>query len=110
MRKDNYNDTEEICQIRGGCRSIYRHRSGGNWEQFPRAKATDDDNDGNESRIQRGLEIAPVSLNLEGKNRALVGLGSYIVNAHVPAMSATAPAPRSISSFLAAIPTLANRR
>ncbi len=76
----------------------------------PRAKATDDDNDGNESRIQRGLEIAPVSLNLEGKNRALVGLGSYIVNAHVPAMSATAPAPRSISSFLAAIPTLANRR
>ena len=50
----------------------------------PRAKATDDDNDGNESRIQRGLEIAPVQLNLDGKNRALVGLGSYIVNAHVP--------------------------
>jgi hypothetical protein len=35
----------------------------------------------NESRIQRGFEIAPVPLNLEGKNRALVGLGSYIVNA-----------------------------
>jgi hypothetical protein len=34
-----------------------------------------------ESRIQRGFEIAPVSLNLQGKNRALVGLGSYIVNA-----------------------------
>jgi hypothetical protein len=34
-----------------------------------------------ESRIRRGFEIAPVSLNLEGKNRALVGLGSYIVNA-----------------------------
>ena len=50
----------------------------------PRAKTTDDDNDGNESRIQRGLEIAPVPLNLDGKNRALVGLGSYIVNAHVP--------------------------
>jgi hypothetical protein len=38
-----------------------------------------DQND--ESLIQRGFEIAPVPLNLEGKNRALVGLGSYIVNA-----------------------------
>ena len=36
------------------------------------------DNDG--ERIQRGFEIAPVSLNLEGKDRNLVGLGSYIVN------------------------------
>jgi len=34
-----------------------------------------------ESRIRRGFEIAPVPLNLEGKNRALVGLGSYVVNA-----------------------------
>ena len=51
----------------------------------PRVKAIgDDDEDRNESRIQQGLEIAPVPLNLEGKNRALVGLGSYIVNAHVP--------------------------
>ena len=31
--------------------------------------------------IQRGFEIAPVPLNLAGKNRDLVGLGSYIVNA-----------------------------
>src|ERR1700687_5318940 len=47
----------------------------------PRVKATDDDEeDRNESKIQRGFEIAPVPLNLEGKNRALVGLGSYIVN------------------------------
>ncbi len=37
--------------------------------------------DGDESRIKRGFEIAPVPLNLNGKNRALVGLGSYIVNA-----------------------------
>ena len=36
--------------------------------------------DGDESRIQRGFEINPVPLNLKGKNRALVGLGSYIVN------------------------------
>lgn len=34
-----------------------------------------------ESVIKRGFEIAPVPLNLRGKNRALVGLGSYNVNA-----------------------------
>lgn len=32
-------------------------------------------------RIIRGYQIAPVSLNLQGKDPALVGLGSYIVNA-----------------------------
>jgi len=32
------------------------------------------------ARIIRGFEIAPVRLNLRGKNLALVGLGSYIVN------------------------------
>ena len=32
-------------------------------------------------RIQRGLKIAPVPLNLKGLSRGLVGLGSYIVNA-----------------------------
>src|SRR5215211_4118340 len=35
----------------------------------------------NKSRVKRGLKIAPVTLNLQGKNRALVGLGSYLVNA-----------------------------
>jgi hypothetical protein len=34
-----------------------------------------------ESRLQKGFAIAPVPLDLHGKNRALVGLGSYIVNA-----------------------------
>jgi len=34
-----------------------------------------------DSRSERGLEIAPVPLNMEGKDRALVGLGSYLVNA-----------------------------
>jgi mono/diheme cytochrome c family protein len=33
-----------------------------------------------QSQVQRGFEITPVPLNLKGKNRALVGLGSYIVN------------------------------
>jgi len=32
-------------------------------------------------RIIRGFNIAPVPLKLRGRNRALVGLGSYIVNA-----------------------------
>jgi hypothetical protein len=43
------------------------------------AVPVDNDND-SESIIQRGFEIAPVPLDLRGKNRALVGLGSYIVN------------------------------
>ncbi len=38
--------------------------------------------DSEASKIQQGFAIAPVPLNLAGKNRALVGLGSYIVNAH----------------------------
>lgn len=33
------------------------------------------------SAVQIGYAIAPVPLDLRGKNRALVGLGSYIVNA-----------------------------
>jgi hypothetical protein len=34
-----------------------------------------------EAKVKRGFEIAPVYLDLQGKNPALVGLGSYIVNA-----------------------------
>ncbi len=45
----------------------------------PGVRASDDDSE--ESKIQQGFAIAPVPLNLAGKNRALVGLGSYIVNA-----------------------------
>jgi hypothetical protein len=45
----------------------------------PGAKARDDDDEG--ALIKIGFEIAPVHLNLEGKNRDLVGLGSFIVNA-----------------------------
>ena len=42
-----------------------------------------DDHDRNSEAplIRRGFEIAPVPLNLAGKNAKLVGLGSYIVNA-----------------------------
>jgi len=42
--------------------------------------AEDGDDDG-ESRVRRGFQLAPVPLDLHGKKRALVGLGSYIVNA-----------------------------
>ena len=45
----------------------------------PRGKAQDSGDDA-ASRIEQGFEIAPVPLNLDGKNRSLVGLGSYIVN------------------------------
>jgi hypothetical protein len=49
----------------------------------PQVRAQNDANQGNadESKIQQGFAIAPVPLNLAGKNPALVGLGSYIVNA-----------------------------
>ena len=46
----------------------------------PRVRAQSDRDD-QESRIEQGFDIAPVPLNLEGENRALVGLGSYLVNA-----------------------------
>jgi hypothetical protein len=36
---------------------------------------------GQEHKVNKGLRIAPVPLDLSQKNRALVGLGSYIVNA-----------------------------
>jgi hypothetical protein len=64
----------------------------------PRVKAQDDDGDG-ESRVQQGLAIAPVHLNLDGKDRALVGLGSYIVNAHVPCNECHGAGP-AIAQFL----------
>jgi len=38
------------------------------------------ENDGDARRIRIGFEIAPVPLNLNGKDRNLVGLGSYLVN------------------------------
>lgn len=40
-----------------------------------------DNDDHGQSRVERGFALAPVHLNLRHKNRELVGLGSYIVNA-----------------------------
>ncbi len=38
------------------------------------------DDDENNAKIQIGFQVAPVELNLHGKDRELVGLGSYLVN------------------------------
>jgi hypothetical protein len=45
------------------------------------AQSSDDDTISQERKIQIGFEIAPVKLDLRGRNAALVGLGSYYVNA-----------------------------
>lgn len=54
--------------------------------QFSKGQANEnsrghDDDRSDLSKIRQGYAISPVPLNLAGKNRALVGLGSYIVNA-----------------------------
>jgi hypothetical protein len=63
----------------------------------PRGKADDRDDrdDERDPRIEQGLKIAPVHLNLEGKNRALVGLGSYIVNAQADCDGCHSAGPRT---------------
>lgn len=47
----------------------------------PRVQASDFRDEGEEQLVHIGFQIAPVPLNLEGKDRDLVGLGSFIVNA-----------------------------
>jgi hypothetical protein len=50
----------------------------------PRGHAQGSDNEvckKDDARVKRGFKIAPVPLDLEGKDRELVGLGSYLVNA-----------------------------
>ena len=43
-------------------------------------RAEKDDQGSESSQVQIGFNAAPVPLNLAGKNRGLVGLGSYLVN------------------------------
>src|SRR6516165_8826533 len=45
------------------------------------AQVDPDPAESEQAMIQRGFEVAPVPLNMQGKNPALVGLGSYLVNA-----------------------------
>src|SRR5215469_6901983 len=47
----------------------------------PLLRADDDPDFRDDPRVRIGFEIAPVALDLKGKDRALVGLGSYLVNA-----------------------------
>jgi hypothetical protein len=51
------------------------------WVSLSPAFANDEDGGTNWSIVRRGFEIAPVPLNLKGKDLYLVGLGSYLVNA-----------------------------
>src|ERR1700687_2054983 len=44
-------------------------------------QASEQEGNDDEAKIRKGFAISPVRLNLAGKNRELVGLGSYIVNA-----------------------------
>jgi hypothetical protein len=59
-----------------------------------------DAGDGEESKIQQGFAIAPVPLNLAGKNRSLVGLGSYIVNAQALCAGCHNAGPGGASGYL----------
>ena len=71
--------TQQFVQAVGAFAALVAMVLGGVLISSPGVKAHDDENN-NESRIQQGFRIAPVPLNLAGKNRALVGLGSYLVN------------------------------
>jgi cytochrome c553 len=78
-------------------------------------RAQADDADQDSSRIRQGFAIAPVPLNLAGKNRQLVGLGSYLVNAVAScndchsAGPATAYAPGGNPYFKGSPPTVVNQ-
>jgi hypothetical protein len=49
---------------------------------FGPAQTTDADPKSTDTKVRIGLKVAPVPLNLTGKNPGMVGLGSYIVNVH----------------------------
>jgi hypothetical protein len=58
-----------------------------------RGQADDGGGDDEQSKIRIGFAIAPVPLNLKGKNHALVGLGSYVVNAQADCNGCHSPDP-----------------
>jgi hypothetical protein len=61
-----------------------------------RGRADSDKSDNSEeSKIKIGFAIAPVPLNLKEKNRSLVGLGSYIVNAQADCNGCHSAGPQS---------------
>ena len=72
-----------ILSLTGSPGQAQGRRDGGSQVPGPGPSPGGDNGLGNNEakRIQKGLEIAPVPLNFRGKDRNLVGLGSYIVNA-----------------------------
>jgi hypothetical protein len=83
--------THPTLKVIGAMAALALVASWGMWNRAPHVLANDHDNE--ESKIQRGFEIAPVPLHLAGKNLALVGLGSYIVNAHADCNGCHNPGP-----------------
>jgi hypothetical protein len=72
--------TQQFAKGAGAIAAVLAIGLAGMMISAPQGQAQNGGN-GDESRIQQGFAIAPVPLTLAGKNRALVGLGSYIVNA-----------------------------
>jgi hypothetical protein len=69
------------------------------WISSSKVRA-DDDGNNEQSKIQQGFRIAPVPLNLAGKNRDLVGLGSYLVNAVADCNACHGIGPPFLTAFL----------
>jgi len=55
--------------------------------------ANEKDSKNDDATVRRGFEIAPVPLNWRGKDRDLVGLGSYLVNAVASCNDCHSPGP-----------------
>jgi hypothetical protein len=68
-----------------------------------RGRADDGNND--EGKVELGFKIAPVPLNLAGRNRALVGLGSFIVNAQADCNGCHTSSPQTEFAFTGLVPT-----
>jgi hypothetical protein len=75
-----------------------------------RVKAMNDKDGSEDWRIRRGFEIAPVPLNLKGKDLRAVGLGSYLVNAVASCNDCHSAGPQTQYLPGGETPTLGNLR
>ena len=69
--------SQQLVKTAGAVATLSVIVMGGVWIGSPRVHADDDDQ---EAKVRIGFQIAPVKLTFDGKDRALVGLGSYLVN------------------------------
>lgn len=65
---------------------VLADRDGGDRDRHGEGRGRDNDNDDDDAlrgdnRVEQGFQISPVPINVAGRRRNLVGLGSYIVNA-----------------------------